>query len=50
MATLARSYTKNKGAGMAENSTILRGAVSTSKANSKVKYIIGGVIIVALIG
>jgi cytochrome c-type biogenesis protein CcmE len=35
---------------MAENSTILRGAVSTSKANSKVKFIIGGVIIVALIG
>lgn len=35
---------------MAENSTILRGAVSTSKANSKVKFIIGGVVIVALIG
>lgn len=35
---------------MAESSTILRGAVSTSKANSKVKFIIGGVVIVALIG
>lgn len=35
---------------MAENSTILRGAVSTSKANNKVKFIVGGVVIVALIG
>lgn len=35
---------------MAESSTILRGAVSTSKANSKIKFIIGGLVIVALIG
>ncbi len=35
---------------MAESSTILRGAVSTSKANSKVKFIVGGFVIVALIG
>jgi cytochrome c-type biogenesis protein CcmE len=34
---------------MAESSTILRGAVSSSKANSKIKFIVGGVIIVALI-
>mgnify|MGYP001374638373 CR=1 FL=1 len=34
---------------MAESSTILKGAVSTSKANSKVKYIVGGVVIVGLI-
>ncbi|MCU0508841.1 MAG: cytochrome c maturation protein CcmE [Anaerolineae bacterium] len=34
---------------MAENSTILKGAVSTSKANSKIKYIVGGVVIVGLI-
>jgi cytochrome c-type biogenesis protein CcmE len=34
---------------MAENSTILKGAVSTSKTNSKVKYIVGGVVIVGLI-
>jgi cytochrome c-type biogenesis protein CcmE len=34
---------------MAESSTILRGAVSTSKANNKIKFIVGGVIIVALI-
>ena len=35
---------------MAESSTILKGAVSTSNANSKVKFIVGGVIIVGLIG
>lgn len=35
---------------MAESSTILRGAVSTSKANSKIKFIVGGLVIVALIG
>ena len=35
---------------MAESSTILQGAVSTSKANSKIKFIVGGVVIVALIG
>ncbi len=34
---------------MAESSTILKGAVSTSKANNKVKYIVGGVVIVGLI-
>jgi cytochrome c-type biogenesis protein CcmE len=34
---------------MAESSTILRGAVSSSKANNKVKFIVGGVIIVGLI-
>ena len=34
---------------MAESSTILKGAVSTSKANSKIKYIVGGVVIVGLI-
>jgi len=34
---------------MAENSTILKGAVSTSKANSKVKFIAGGLVIVGLI-
>ena len=34
---------------MAESSTILRGAVSSSKANSKIKFIVGGVIIVGLI-
>ncbi|OQA46525.1 MAG: cytochrome c-type biogenesis protein CcmE [Chloroflexi bacterium ADurb.Bin325] len=34
---------------MAESSTILRGAVTTSKANNRVKFIIGGVVIVALI-
>lgn len=34
---------------MAESSTILKGAVSTSKANSKAKYIIGGMVIVGLI-
>jgi cytochrome c-type biogenesis protein CcmE len=34
---------------MTESSTILRGAVTTSKANSKIKFIIGGVVIVALI-
>lgn len=34
---------------MAESSTILKGAVSTNKANSKVKYIVGGVVIVGLI-
>lgn len=35
---------------MAESSTILRGAVSNSKANSKIKFIVGGIVIVALIG
>lgn len=35
---------------MAENSTILQGAVSTSRANSKIKFIVGGAVIVALIG
>ena len=35
---------------MAESSTILQGAVSSSKANSKVKFIVGGAVIVALIG
>ena len=34
---------------MTESSTILKGAVSTSKANSKVKFIVGGVVIVGLI-
>ena len=34
---------------MAENSTILKGAVSTNKANSKVKFIAGGLVIVGLI-
>jgi cytochrome c-type biogenesis protein CcmE len=34
---------------MAESSTILKGAVSTSKSNSKVKFIVGGVVIVGLI-
>ncbi len=34
---------------MAENSTILKGAVSTHKANSKVKFIAGGLVIVGLI-
>lgn len=34
---------------MAESSTILRGAVSTSRANSKIKFIVGGAVIVALI-
>lgn len=34
---------------MAESSTILKGAVSTNKANSKIKYIAGGVVIVGLI-
>ncbi|MGQ9490043.1 MAG: cytochrome c maturation protein CcmE [Anaerolineae bacterium] len=34
---------------MAESSTILRGAVSSSKANSKVKFFVGGLVIVALI-
>ncbi len=34
---------------MAESSTILKGAVSTSKANSKVKFIVGGLVIVGLI-
>ena len=34
---------------MAESSTILKGAVSTSRANSKVKFIAGGLVIVGLI-
>ena len=34
---------------MAENSTILKGAVSTSKANSKMKFIAGGLVIAGLI-
>lgn len=34
---------------MAENSTILKGAVSTNKANSKIKFIAGGLVIVGLI-
>ena len=34
---------------MAENSTILKGAVSTNRANSKVKFIAGGLVIVGLI-
>jgi cytochrome c-type biogenesis protein CcmE len=34
---------------MAESSTILKGAVSTSKTNSKIKYIVGGFVIVGLI-
>ena len=34
---------------MAESSTILKGAVSTSKANSKIKFIVGGLVIVGLI-
>ncbi len=34
---------------MAESSTILRGAVSANRANSKIKFIIGGLVIVALI-
>ncbi len=35
---------------MAEDYTILKGAVSTSRANSKIKFIVGGAVIVALIG
>ncbi len=34
---------------MAESSTILKGAVTTHKANSKVKFIVGGLVIVGLI-
>ncbi len=34
---------------MAESSTILKGAVSTSKANNKIKFIVGGLVIVGLI-
>lgn len=34
---------------MAESSTILKGAVSSSRANNKVKFIAGGVVIVGLI-
>ncbi len=34
---------------MAESSTILRGAVTTNRANSQVKFIIGGLVIAALI-
>lgn len=34
---------------MAESSTILKGAVSTHKANGKVKYIVGGMVIIGLI-
>jgi cytochrome c-type biogenesis protein CcmE len=34
---------------MAESSTILKGAVTTSKANGKVKFIVGGLVIVGLI-
>ena len=34
---------------MAESSTILTGAASTTKANGKIKYIVGGVVIVGLI-
>ncbi len=34
---------------MSESSTILQGAVSTSRANSKVKFIVGGGVIVVLI-
>ncbi len=34
---------------MAESSTILKGAVSTSRANNKVKFIVGGFVIVGLI-
>jgi cytochrome c-type biogenesis protein CcmE len=34
---------------MAESSTILKGAVSTSKANSKIKYFVGGLVVVGLI-
>ncbi len=35
---------------MAEDYTILKGAVSTSRANSKIKFIVGGAVIVLLIG
>ena len=35
---------------MTENSTILKGAVSTSRANTKIKFFVGGAVIVALIG
>jgi cytochrome c-type biogenesis protein CcmE len=35
---------------MAETSTILRDAVATRRANSKIKFIIGGLVIVGLIG
>ena len=35
---------------MAETSTILRDAVTTRRANSKIKFIIGGLVIVGLIG
>lgn len=34
---------------MAESSTILRGAVTANPANSKVKFIVGGLVIAALI-
>jgi len=34
---------------MAETSTILRGAVSANRTNSKVKFLIGGLVIVGLI-
>lgn len=34
---------------MAESSTILRGAVTSNRANSKVKFIVGGLVIAALI-
>lgn len=34
---------------MAESSTILRGTVATSQANSRVKFIVGGLVITALI-
>lgn len=34
---------------MAESSTILKGAVSSSRANNKIKFIVGGLVIVALI-
>jgi len=35
---------------MAETSTILRDAVATRRANSKIKFIVGGLVIVGLIG
>jgi len=34
---------------MTENSTILRDAVSSNRANNKIKFIVGGLIVVALV-
>ncbi len=35
---------------MAESSTILRGTVQSNRANKQIKFILGGLVIVALIG